>query len=255
MIRASRVVALTVAMLFMVGAIWGSSDTHAFSQQDEPWWKDTIEENGPYEPSRNTDTSCERYPCEYQGPWGNDYLDDQNQDDGYWRETDTSCTGMQCDTDRTWWNEDLSCTGYNCDDPWNNSTSGCHAGICNDGSYLVDCSYVTVSVYGAAGACGGPMGKSSYNNCYPVTGAGTMVGTGNQTFRCRGGAIPSTSSISLTDITTSSDENAVLLLCDMGAIPISCENAPTSTKYGTCERDTRFTAPVGDLRIWFVCSR
>lgn len=175
--------------------------------------------------------------------------------------TDDNCYGTQCESDRIWWQEEDDCFGSGCDDdPWNGTTTGCSFGVCDDESFLVNCSYVTVSVSGAEGACDGFLGQTQFDNCYPVSGSGTMSGNNQQTFRCVDAPGYLNSGYSLTDIAPASDEDVVHVLCSDGNIPgmidqDSCEDVTGGIKYHTCEEDDRIMAPIGSDKHWYVCEK
>jgi hypothetical protein len=184
-----------------------------------------------------------------------------SQTDDPWWASDDTCYGNQCESDRVWWEDETKCIGSFCDDdPWNGSTAGCTLGICEDDSVLVNCSYVTVSGYGAEGACDTRFGGSRYDNCYPVSGSGSLLGANQQTFRCTdapGYPIPG---YSLTDIAPASDDDVVLVLCSSGDIagvvePDTCEDAPSGIDYYTCQQDTRVSASIGSNQEWYICER
>jgi hypothetical protein len=175
--------------------------------------------------------------------------------------TDDNCYGTQCESDRVWWQDEDECLGSGCDDdPWNGSTTGCSFGVCEDDSILVNCSYVTVSASGAEGACDGFLGMTQFDNCYPVSGPGTMSGSNQQTFRCVDAPSYLNGGYSLTDIAPSSDEDVVHVLCSDANIPgmidqDSCEGDPWGVKFHTCQQDKRISAPIGSDQEWYVCEK
>jgi hypothetical protein len=225
-------------------------------QTDDPWWASddesheaddlwSTDDNGSYEADEPW--------------WASD--DESYETDDPWSTSDDTCYGRQCESDRVWWQDETECFGSFCDDdPWNGSTAGCTFGICEDDSFLLNCSYVTVSGYGVEGACDTHLGGSRYDNCYPVSGSGTLLGTNQQTFRCTdapGYPIPG---YSLTDIAPASDDDVVLVLCSSGnrtdaVEPDTCESAPSGIDYYTCQQDTRVSAPIGSDQEWYICER
>lgn len=179
------------------------------------------------------------------------------------------CDGNSCGQD--WWLDDIEgCFGGTCEgDPWNGRSSGCSflTNRCNDGSFLVNCSYVTSDSGNPVGACHGSGGQyrqdqvNRYENCYPVLGAGTMNGVKEQTFRCSDSSSYGPTGFTLTDVVALPDRNVVLLLCSPepgvlgGPDEDTCENPPRGVRYYTCEVDDRFLAPMGSDGDWYICER
>ncbi len=179
------------------------------------------------------------------------------------------CDGNTCGQD--WWLDDIGgCFGGTCEgDPWNGTSNGCSSlsNLCNDDSFLVNCSYVTSDNGNPVGACDGPGGKyrqgqvNRYEGCYPVSGAGTMAGTNEQTFRCSNSSGEDSGGFSLTDQAALPDGNVVLLLCSPATGTFSspdedsCEDAPQGVRYHTCENDVRFLAPMGSNGEWYLCAK
>lgn len=151
------------------------------------------------------------------------------------------------------------------DDPWNSSTDGClsFGSICDDESYLVECSYVTASSFGLAeGACDVPIGQNQMENCFPVSGSpgvSANLASSTQTFRCLENGTISDGGYSIDDIGPWGN-NFVLLLCSSESAMLggpnedTCENPPRGVSYYSCEVDNRFPVPMGSDGDWYLCT-